>query len=653
MRAAPRVALFQRAALGALAREVVLWLALAALVLLGAGWAYRQPLRYDLPIAQADGLEHSGLGEVEFTAEGRPFRWTASTMQVRVPGVGRAPTVLRLEVHHQPSGVEQQLSVGSGAALVSQLLRPYWQRLVVVLPPAAVDAVSGDLVLTLQVDPPLPAAQHDYGVALGALGLRQTASASLPPAVGQALLVLLALIYPAARLLGIARRWLGLGLAALGIALALLLARWRVDVLQALPAARQALLLAWLAVPPLAWWVRRQAVGTRPWAAAVAATALLLGVLHYGGLRHPRFEAIDHVLRVHQIVAIAQGRRAEVQTQLSRQYEWGDNALVPYALLSYDLFVPLASWLDHETLRQVVEAVTAAAAASVVPLLWSIARRSGYSVAQSGWSALLVACFPVVHLYQHDGSFPTIIGLTAAVLALWLLLRLAQQARWWWWLLSGAAIAVSMLLYVTHLLFVPLLVGLIAVAALLVGTPEQRSGAWRMLGALALGVGGAMLAYYGAYLPELLFHTIPRYLLTLRAQGSVGRDAALLPGPLLGGPLEQLWGHYRLIGAVLAALGAALALRRPARWWAPLVLGYAGFVALTMLVDLRFGLWNKHLYFALPGVALGAGGVLGALYERGTAGRLTTVSLVAWLAWASLTAWGLRVLHYVWSLQTL
>lgn len=651
---APRSGLLWRGALAALAWELLVWLALAALLLLGTGWAYRQPLRYNLPIVQLDGLRREGLGLVEFSDQGRPFRWAAPFTQVQFPGVGRAAHALLLELHNQPAAAERQLTVGSSAgALVRQPLRPGWQRIVVVVPATAVDPVSGALTLTLAVDPPLRAGERVYGVALGALSLRQLAPAPVPSAVGEALVALLALIYPATRLLGVPRRQLAVGLAALGAVVTLLLARWRIDVLQALPVARQALLIAWLAVPLLAWWVGRQPAGARRWAAAVAVAALILGVLHYGGLRHPRFEAIDHVLRVHQIMAMAQGRRAEVQAQLSRQYEWSADAPVPYALLSYDLFVPLARWLDRETLRLVVEAVTAAAAASVLPLLWSIARRCGYTAPQSGWSALLVACFPVVHLYQHDGSFPTIIGLTGAVLALWLSLRLAMAPRWWWWLLGSAMIAVSMLLYVTHLLFVPLLFGLIAGAALLVGTPEQRRGGWRILAATALGVAGAVLAYYGAHLPELLFSTIPRYLLALRSQGSVGRDAALLPGPLLGGPLEQLWGHYRLIGALLAAVGALLALRRPARWWAPVVLGYAVFVALTMLVDLRFGLWNKHLYFALPGVALGAGGVLGAFHGRGAPGRLVTFGVVAWLAWSSLTAWGLRVLHYVWSLQTL
>jgi len=171
--------------------------------------------------------------------------------------------------------------------------------------------------------------------------------------------------------------------------------------------------------------------------------------------------------------------------------------------------------------------------------------------------------------------------------------------------------------------------------------------------ATAAGFGLALIGYYGAHLPELVAKTIPSYLATLSEQGSVGREPGVLPRPLLGNTWQQLWGHYRVIGAALAALGIVVAFRHRERCTTHLVLGYGIFLVLTALADLRFGLWNKHMYFALPGVCLAAGPLLGQLHRRGGAGRLLVFALFGYLLYTSIGAWILRVIWYIWSLQTL
>lgn len=632
-----------------------LWLVLGLglLLLVGSVWSYRQPLRYQLPIEQRHGLSVRGLGESEQSARGW-LRWTAPSAVVQLPGVGRASLQLDLEFHNPVMDAPRTLTISHGEQALAQLpLRPDWQRVSLTIPAQALSESSGDLLLVLKTEPPFAAGDRELGVALRTLQVRQL-SPALPPGGVQWSLALSVLVLTASlRELGVRPWWAGLLVGSLLLVTLLLLAWSRIAVLIALPTLQNVQLLALLAAPVLWWWVRAQPAPVRRWATAVAVAALSVFVVRLAGLQHPQFVPIDHVLRVHQIQAIARGGRAQVQAELSRQYEWGQDIAVPYSLLSYDLFVPLVEWLDRNQLLFVVEATTVALDASMLLLLWSIARRSGLSGRASWWTAGLCAVLPVGYLYHHDGSYPTIIGLWITVIALWLLTQFAERPRWWLLALSAAAIALSILMYVTHLAFVPALLGLAVLSAWLLGKGEVRRRGSGIALATALGFGLALLGYYGAAIPELVTRTIPRYIELLGQQGSVGRDASLLPGPLLGSTWQQLWGHYRLIGAGLALVGCGLALLRRELWTTHLVVAYGIFLLLTATADLRFGLWNKHMYFALPGVCLAAGPLLGALARRGWGGRLLTGVLFAFLVWTSVEAWLLRVIPYIWSLETL
>lgn len=632
-----------------------LWLVLGLglLLVLGSAWSYQQPLRYRLPIEQRHGLSVAGLGESEQSTRGWQ-RWTAPAAVVQLPGVGRAAFQLDLEFHNPVMDAPRTLTISDGEQPLAQLpLRPDWQRVSLTIPAQALAESSGDLLLVLRTEPPFKAGDRELGVALRTLQVQQLSPAAPPAAVQWSLALTLLLLAAPLRLLGAPPRWVGLGVGAMLLATLLLLAGSRIAVLLALPPLQQALILALLAQPLLAWWVRAQPALVRRWAIAVAAVALSVFVVRLAGLQHPQFVPIDHVLRVHQIQAIGRGGRAQVQAELSRQYEWGQDIAVPYSLLSYDLFVPLVDWLDRNQLLFAVEATTVALDASMLLLLWSIARRSGLSGRASWWTAALCAVLPVGYLYHHDGSYPTIIGLWITVVALWLLTQFAERPRWWLLALGTVSVALSILMYVTHLAFVPALLGLAVLSAWLLGTGEVRRRASEIALATGLGFGLALLGYYGAAIPELVTRTIPRYIELLGQQGSVGRDASLLPGPLLGSTWQQLWGHYRLIGIGLALVGCGLALQRRERWTTHLVVAYGIFLLLTATADLRFGLWNKHMYFALPGVCLATGPLLGAIGRRGRAGTLLTGALFALLVWTSVEAWLLRVIPYIWSLETL
>lgn len=644
-----------RALLRGAAAELGLAIGLLAVIVSGTLWGYRQPVTYNLPLAQDDGLYKDGLGALEQGDSGW-FRWSAPSMLIRFPNVGRADYQAQLEFHTPQTAAPRILSISAGRdqpPLATYALRPGWQRLVVTIPAQRIAAASGDLELVARVDPPLEGGGRKLGVAIRAITIRQLSVAAAPRDVQWLLVALAALVVLPLRLLGTPRRWAGLA----GTMLLLLavgwLGWWRIGTLLTLPPLINALTIALWALPLLWLWLRFQDAAARAWALGVAALALGVFAVRFAGMQHPQFVQIDHTLRVHQIEAIAAGQRAQVAAALSRQYEWGRDVAVPYSLLSYDLFVPLAGRLSTPQLLAVVEGVTVALDASVPLLLWSIARRNRSDARSSWWTAALFGVMPVGYLYFHDGSYPTIIGLWIAVVALWLLTILADRPRWWLWLAATSAIALAILMYVTQLAFVPALLGFAMLSAWTLGRGAVRRNARWIALAAVVGLALAFVGYYGAQLPTLLTKTIPAYVATLRAGGSVGRDATLLPGPLLGNTWQQLWGHYRVIGVALATVGVLLAMRRRERWTTHLVVGYGIFLILTALADLRFGLWNKQMYFALPGVALAAGPVFGHIERRGWSGRIAVWALWGYLVWTGLEAWALRVIWYVWSLQTL
>lgn len=673
-RAVPR-SVGRRVSLRSLVVDLLLAIVLGLLVVLGPVVSYRTPVSYRLPIDGVDGLDKSGVGELERGDLGW-FRWSAPDLQIRFPGIGQASTDVQITFHNPQTPAPRTLTIGTDRETVgSYTLRSGWQRVSVQLPAAAINRNTGDLDLRVRIDPPFDAGNRSLGVALGALKIEQRGAAPAPFATQTALAWLAVLLVVPLRVLGAPPRWVGVGVGSLLTIAILLLAPWRVGVLLSLPPVINALAIALFAAPLLLWWIRSQSVASRPWARGVAIVALAMFVARLAGMQHPQFVLIDHVLRVHQIEGIAAGQREAVQSALSQQYEWGRDVAVPYSLLAYDLFVPLASRLSTTQLLLVVEGVTAALDATIPLFLWDIARRNGFDAPTRWWSAALFGALPVGYLYFHDGSYPTIIGLWITVVALWLVVRgsgigdrgakrdlqspqsssfsIPRFSVLGPRFLAATAIALSILMYVTHLAFVPALGGAMVGSMALLGVGPVRRYARSVALIGVVGVVIAFLGYYGAQLPELIGNTIPAYLRSLSGGGSVGRDASLLPGPLLGNAWQQLWGHYRVVVVGLAAVGVLLGLRDRRRPLTHLLVAYGIFLILTTIADTRFGLWNKHMYFALPGVCLAAGAVLGEWQRRGIWSRIVAWALFGFLIWTSLEAWILRVIWYIWSLETL
>jgi hypothetical protein len=415
----------------------------------------------------------------------------------------------------------------------------------------------------------------------------------------------------------------------------------------------------------------------RPWLSAICCAVLLIFVVRTAGLRHPQFSAIDHVLRVNQIGQIAGGALASVRPELEQQWEWGTREPIPYALTSYFLFVPLARiWAGNE-LRVLVEGITVLLDASVPLLLWALLRGAPHGLRAAAFASLVYAALPIGYLFFHDGSFPTTIGLWASLLAL-VALKAAYEA---WkpedfnrreraarsdffpgrafnisapaavhsrWAVAISLLALAIGMYVTQIAFVPFIGIVLASSVALAGGPEAllraRDLALATLAAALLG----WFMFYGEYTLPVLQRTLPALLARIGADGSVGRSSEAFFGTAPLTAFAHMVAHFRLWPALLGLPTLLiLLLRYRDRFLTHLTLAYAVLLAATLLAERWFGLWNKHVYFAAPGVALLAGLGLAWLWPRGTAGKLVCVALLAFTFVESWIAWGNRVLWYI------
>lgn len=609
-------------------------------------------------------------------------RWTQHTSSVVVPHAGGRAATLRLRLHGGASpeaGTEPRtLFLRSGGHLLAAVpVRPTWQDVYVALPATAANRWSGTLALDLEIAPlEVPGDRRTLGVALAELELVPHPGATLPPGVvlvqfaGIALLSLCLL-----RLVGLP---VG-GAVAVSSGLVVLLSGALAGLLPALGPSH----LHGLVTPPLVWAVLLLALpvvllvlvlthrwglqNPSAWAVAIRCAILFILVSRLVGMLHPAFAHVDHWLRLNQLVAIANGNAAAILPGLEQQHEWGTREPIPYTLVTYYLLVPLTwLWGGNETWfwnnSQLLLAMKLAVVlfdASVPLLVWAVLRHEPAGRAAAGWAALCYAVLPINYLFLHDGSFPTTMGVWVVLLALlamqgWLSGAAAAVPpvqgwlSWFAWAGVVGLLAAALVAYVTHIVFVPmLLAALLASLYLLDRRPATRRAVWRLAAACGLALLLVWLLYYADYTQALIQRTIPAFLELLTTEGGVGQD----PERFFGTPPktfgEHVYAHFRVWVVLLAAMAlVGLLVQRRRSFVVALGLGYAAVFVLTSLADVWFNLWNKHMYFAMPGFVLLAGLGLAWFWRRGWAGRLVCGGLLLYLAWESSLAWSLRVLWF-------
>ena len=623
----------------------LLLLLMAILILL---LALLRPVTYDLPITgplsiHADGIQQSS------EVQGAHFRFTAAAVALHLPGVSPAEHLLTLRLHNGFSR-SRHLRVRTERAEIAMLsVEPGWQDVTILIPPAAISPWRAT-VLWLETEAGPGQASRMNGMPLARLTLTQRQWPAISYDLMEQLLLCLAGLGAALLIAGLPFQEVLGATTTAAVGLAAAVAVWRLETATLLPSLLAT--LGWsIVLALLGRLLARAFPGDRPWPARVAAVAMALFAVHAAGMNAPQFINIDHVARANHVLLIAAGRAGVVQARLANQYEWGIRS-VPYSLLSYYLLAPFAwLWQAPRRLAANLKIVVSLIDSTTPLLLYALVRLQGERPRLGWYAALCYAALPLTHLYFHDGSYPTILGMWASVVALLALTHPGMAGTWpvAWFAASTGLLAVATLMYVTQLAFVPTTVVAAGLVAALFGADRVRSSGLRWavagLGALAL----ALALYYGQALAPLARDMVAR----LAAGGRVGTFGRMpLPKALVGSFWEQAWGHVRWIGLLLALVGLAVLTvqRRPLAYigW-----GYMLFLAVTSLVDMRFSLWNKHWYFALPGIALLAGAAAASAGRSGRAARLAIAAVLLYLVWESAHAWWMRVFLYLSSLQTL
>ncbi|MFV9507069.1 MAG: hypothetical protein AB4911_21175 [Oscillochloridaceae bacterium umkhey_bin13] len=650
---------------------------LLLLALLVTGLSYQSPVQgREALTASPTPLRLSGVYPPEPSVSGLQ-RWTGPWARIRVPGVGSAPQTVRLHFFGgaQPDPA-RTLQIGTpDQTLAVYPVRPYWQTVQLYLPPGSADPRTGDLTLQFEIIPfQLPTDERELGISLRWIEIRaMEAAPQWPPwlltlQLGLGLLLSLWTL----RLLGFGARQLVLPL---GLALLLagaLLAGWpgnqlglRMQMALGLEVLMQVLPLALLLALGLRWLPMpiRPLVGSLPTAALLRLAVVLTFSLRLAGLIHPQFIPIDHGLRANQLLLIADGREFLVRERLEQQYEWGTRDPVPYSLLTYYMLLPLT--LVYRSVPELVEAVklVTVLCEATIPLLLALLLRGGpQRDAAAAWAGLVYALLPVGYLKFHDGSFPTTLGVWLTLIALVALRHLVTLAPSFGGsepppsrhtllvrsALTTLGLALAIGAYVTHIAFVPFLSGMLALGVVTLGAQgtARRLAPW-LFGSLALALLISWIMVYGSYTMTLIERTIPSYLGLIVREGSVGRDSDAFFGTPINTFPQHLAAHFRVWPVLIATAALAILLFSwRSRFATQLGLAYATFMLATSLAERWFGLWNKHMVFVAPGVALLAGLGLAWLGRRGRAGRLLVTLLLLFLAWEVVIAWGNRVLWY-------
>ncbi|MCS6889484.1 MAG: hypothetical protein NZQ09_14860, partial [Chloroflexus sp.] len=513
-------------------------------------------LNFDLPMD----LPNRGIGEVEFGGTG-PFRWFATQSTLELPALSRAPHRLLMEIHGFGVDSRQLLIRMNDRFAVDFTVPAGWSRVDVLIPAEAIQFSANQLSFNIQ---PLPPYNEDrLGIAVTRFELRQLAAGALGLEwIGWVLAALLLLLLGGFAL-RLPVRDKAIIFLTFSASVSYALTMWRLQTLTVWPLTLAALAVVVCGFWLLRWfWFARQQRGS-VWFSRVCLIAGFLFVLHVAGMNALQFVDIDHRGRANHVLRIAAGQNDVVQDRLANQYEWGI-ATVPYSLLSYYPFVPLATLFSTTLQMTIVLKVLVSLLDATTPLLlYLLLVRSGYHPRAGFLAGALFAGLPVTHLYFHDGSYPTILGVWWMVVTWVVINEAVQRARWSWrqMALVSLALVVALLIYVTHTAFVPLVVGVASLLAWRAGDELKQAGQ-RVLITLAASIAAALVLYYGPY----VLPTVTALLARLGEANRLGHDS--LPSPLVGTLLEQMWGHTRVLPLLLLPLGLAALARLGWTWLA-------------------------------------------------------------------------------------
>ncbi len=646
------------------------------LLLIALGYQLRSGARIGIDVGtDEDRFYLSGFNDGEVNGK-LSFRWSQDVSLMVVPGVGRNQKLdLTLGlIGSRPAGqAPAVLTVTADSTIVAVLHPPPGPQTYTVTIPASVNTAD-DLTIYFAANAFSP--PHDrrvLGVVFDRVQLSQPANNGLTlPPISSTLWLLFSLLLLYFTLCHLGVPWQGSW--ELGVALMLLVAAAlafdRYDLTSfALPLLVVMLCVYGMAVllpPTVNWTLMRLGVG--PGAIALRwlmLLYLLAFAIKAGGMMHPRFEALDHIFRAHQVqylvsnpagfwdtyqrVTTADASGGSHGSDYSMLGQWHLQVPLPYPPLAYYIFVPLGLlWPAAHVDRLVIacDTLLAALACTVAFALYAIAKR-GLGSGRAGIIAAAITLFaPVSYLHFSDGNWPYIWGGWLAVVYIMAAVCLAERAG------KPLPFAILSLLAAFTLAShtaIALFIGVFVALALVVSLLMRRRGGfgfplWPLLASFVVGA-LLSLIYYGAYVGPLLTVALPAIITHLGA--GLGQDPRFLSVPLLTGFWPQVWAHFTAWPLILAVAGLILLVVRRhnssndgvRRFGLAIIFAWTGVFATFSLADLKVNLLQRHMLFALPLLGLLAGYALVRLAQAlpasltRRAGVAMTLDKRQWLIW--------------------
>lgn len=382
--------------------------------------------------------------------------------------------------------------------------------------------------------------------------------------------------------------------------------------------------------------------------ATIFATAFML---RYGFSALPQFNVIDLPYHLKWLRILIDGDFGALYFpgQLSSvPPEWSLDVLIPKSPLFYVAVWPLGLLRGVDLGSAMLFVVSLLDAAMVFAMYALVAR---LSPRWAIWSAGLYALMPLAFRSFAFGILPTIFAqaLTLLVMA-WPTVRPFDTAErhgmgrryvvFGGWVVLLAA---SLIAFPTALAFNSFVLVLLALGWFWWEAAPRSNPIW-LLGGLAAALTLSFAVYYGLYVGPILTRTLPSL-----AGGTSIRGKEIWPG----GPAEMVgwtagylvnWLPWFLLPLALALLwlrGSAgrAESRALARRLGVLMLAWLLVLLGGMLLNLRFDMIGKHLYYTMPAAALAGGLVLSRLAAL-RAGQRYSLALACLaglsVAWAAL-----------------
>ncbi len=592
----------------------------------------------------------------EETGASYTFRWSEPEARFVLPGLAKAPLLLRLRLHGAPSGPQTTTRLVVQGRPLAEFAVPYpLHYYAFAVDPAA---WSGDtLFVDLHSTALAPGGEDTrlLGVALDQLtwiGWRTGWRLSLPP-TALFLAGVAVFLYLGLRRAGLKDAGAGFCTLLWGL---VPLAGLFVPQMRAFVALYSARLFLAAAVSYPVLVLTLAVAGAllrrgpcppdqRDWR-WLAVLFLLSFLLRFGGALSPRYSSHDATFHAHRIEFIQRGDLFFEHVSLEAGLRSD-----PYPGTLYLLLAPLASLVQSG--EGLLSFLLAWLGSSEVFLLWFLARLLVPRRA-SRWAALFYLVFPIGPAAYWFGIYANLFAVWATLLVVVAVLlvlqgRLGTSPLLWMPLFT--------LVFLAHFGNVILWCALSLVwGALLYWRqwPRQRvrlrrlAGAW--LGALLI----SFVVYYSHFLP--FFHSV------FGGFGAVLQDSPAVAEAGLDrfsrslAELRVWWrwgfvGDYAALGLPLGGLGVLASCRRHGRAVLSLLIAVVcvalGFWALSMVAFF----FVRYMLFLLPVAAVGCGRICALFWQRGPAGKVVALILLAYVCavtlwmWLGLCLFGLPPVH--------